>query len=65
MSWDLTGKKVTGKYLKTFNISGTVVYSRVKFNGQVQNEVKLDTPIVVYGATRESVLMVTEDLFVA
>lgn len=60
--WDLTGKQVTAKYLGQFAITGTVTDSRVKYGGAVQNTIKLDQPITVYGAVRDTVLINTDKL---
>jgi hypothetical protein len=55
MNWDLQWKRVWGKYLGEFPISGVVESSRVKYGGSVQHTVILDNPIVVFGATRNRV----------
>jgi hypothetical protein len=55
MNWDLQWKRVHGKYLGEFPISGVVESSRVKYGGTVSHTVILDNPIVVFGATRNRV----------
>ena len=45
MTWDLTGKTVTGFYLGAYPIRGRVVSSRVKYGGSVQYTVVLDEPV--------------------
>ena len=64
MSWNLEQKTVTGRYLGQFPIVGTVVESRVKYGGKVCNTIVLEAPIVVFGSTRDRVLMDTEELIV-
>lgn len=65
MTWDLTGKTVTGLYLGAYPVRGRVESSRVKYGGSVQYTVVLDTPLQVFGAVRESVLMDHRDVEVA
>ena len=64
MSWNLENKVVTGRYLGQFPIVGTVTESRVKYGGKVCNTIVLEFPIEVYGATRDVVLMDSEELVV-
>lgn len=57
MSWVLEGKRVKGVYLKEFPFTGTVTLSRVKYGaGDVEHTVKLDEPLHVFGAFRDTVL---------
>jgi hypothetical protein len=55
--WNLEGMTITGKYLGLFPIEGVVELSRVKYGGDVSHHVSLTTPIVVYGLTRDRVIM--------
>lgn len=55
--WDYTGYTVTGVYLDDIVVTGKVLSSRVKYGGKVQHTVELNTPITVYGAVRETVLL--------
>lgn len=64
MNWNLEKKVVTGLYLGQFKIVGTVVESRVKYGGKVSNTIVLETPIEVFGSTRDRVLMDSEELTV-
>jgi hypothetical protein len=57
MTWDLTGQRVSGAYLKVFPFTGEVTESRVKYGGRVQHTVKLDTPLTCYGSARTEVLV--------
>ena len=57
--WDLTGMKVFGLYLgeHKFPVTGTVELSRVAYGGEVRHHIALDTPIEVYGAVRDRVIL--------
>jgi len=57
MEWNLEGMTVTGKYLGDFPVTGKVELSRVKYGGEVSHHIVLETPIVVYGETRERVIL--------
>jgi hypothetical protein len=57
MEWNLEGMTVTGKYLGDFPVTGKVELSRVKYGGEVYHHIVLKTPIVVYGETRERVIL--------
>jgi len=56
-TWHKEGSAVSGKYLNQFLFSGVVTLSRVKYGGLVQHTIKLHTPIEVYGAVRESIVV--------
>ena len=56
-TWNLEGMTVFGNYMGEFPIRGTVSLSRVTYGGGVSHHVKLDTPINVYGAERDVVIM--------
>jgi hypothetical protein len=56
MSWILEGKRVWCLYLGEFPCVGTVTNSRVKYGGKVSHTIQLETPLKVYGVTREVVL---------
>ena len=62
MSWNLEGKRVSGKYLNESFFTGTVEESRVKYGGQVCNTIVLDTPIMVFGEMRTKVLVETDQI---
>lgn len=55
--WNLEGMTITGKYMGEFPVTGVVELSRVKYGGEVSHHVNLETPIVVYGATRDRVIL--------
>ena len=57
MSWILEGKRVRGLYLDEFSVEGTVYHSRVAYGGAVDHHITLDTPITVYGAVRDTVIL--------
>ena len=57
MSWILEGKRVRGMYLDTIPVEGTVYHSRVAYGGAVDHHITLDTPITVYGAMRDTVIL--------
>lgn len=56
-TWNLEGTTVFGNYLGEFPIRGTVSLSRVTYGGKVDHHIKLDKPIMVYGAVRDMVIM--------
>jgi hypothetical protein len=62
MSWNLEGKRVSGKYLNEYFFTGTVQESRVKYGGSVCNTIVLDTPIVVFGEVRTKVLLESDQI---
>jgi hypothetical protein len=55
--WNLEGLEVSGLYMGEFPVIGVVELSRVKYGGEVSHHVALTTPIVVYGATRDRVIL--------
>jgi hypothetical protein len=55
--WNLEGMKVVGMYMGDIAVSGTVELSRVKFGGEVSHHIKLNTPVTVYGAVRDRVIL--------
>lgn len=57
MNWNLEGLTVTGKYLGTIPVTGRVVLSRVKYGGEVSHHIVLESPITVYGAVRDRVIL--------
>ena len=57
MNWDLEGMKVFGLYMGQFPVTGKVELSRVAYGGEVKHHVALDTPIEVYGAMRDRVIL--------
>lgn len=57
MSWNLEGMTVEGRYMGDFPVVGKVTLSRVKYGGGVDHHIELETPIVVYGATRDRVIL--------
>jgi hypothetical protein len=57
MNWDLTDMVVEGMYLDQFKVRGRVELSRVAYGGDVKHTIVLDTPINVYGAERDRVVI--------
>ena len=60
--WVLEGQRVRGMYHDLFPVEGTVSLSRVCYGGAVQHTVELDEPIMVYGASRETLLFYADDI---
>ena len=60
--WNYEGMQVFGKYMGDFEVSGRVELSRVKYGGGVCHTVVLDTPIQVYGAVRDRVILEHKDV---
>ena len=57
MNWNLEGQRVEGLYMGQFPVSGKVELSRVQYGGTVSHHIALDTPITVYGAVRDRVIL--------
>ena len=57
MNWSLEGLRVAATYLEEFPILGIVELSRVAYGGRVHHTVVLDSPIGVYGAIRDRVII--------
>jgi len=55
--WDYTGLVVSGLYMGEIPVTGKVRLSRVKYGGTVSHHIELESPITVYGAVRESVIL--------
>lgn len=55
--WNLEGLEVSGMYMGEFPVTGVVELSRVKYGGEVSHHVVLTTPIVVYNAIRDRVIL--------
>lgn len=60
--WNLEGQHITGEYLGAYQVAGTVIHSRVKYGGGICHTVALDEPIVVFGATRDRVILDNSDI---
>lgn len=61
--WDYTGMTVSGDYMGEFSVRGRVESSRVAYGGEVRHTVVLDTPINVYGALRDRVILDHKEVF--
>ncbi len=55
--WDLQGMHIEGNYMGDIPVRGRVESSRVKYGGGVQHTVVLYSPVSVYNATRDRVLL--------
>jgi hypothetical protein len=55
--WNLEGMTITGNYMGEFPVAGVVELSRVMYGGGVSHHVNLETPIVVFGATRDRIIL--------
>jgi hypothetical protein len=62
MGWDLEGLTVEGMYLGSIPVCGRVDLSRVKYGGGVSHHIALETPIEVYSAIRERVILDHENI---
>ena len=58
----LDGRRVTGKYMGEYPVSGIVYLSRVKYGGGMSHHVTLSRPISVYGAVRDSVILDAKEI---
>ena len=56
----LDGQRVIGMYMGDIAVSGVVRLSRVTYGGNMSHHVTLDNPINVFGAVRDSVILVAE-----
>lgn len=57
MNWNLEGLTVTGMYMGEFPVTGRVEISRVKYGGRISHHIVLETPIQVYSAIRDRVVL--------
>ena len=57
MNWNLEGLRVSATYLEEIPVTGHVTLSRVAYGGRVNHHIQLDTPINIYGAERDSVII--------
>ena len=57
MNWNLEGLHIRATYLEEIPVVGRVHHSRVGLGGRVHHHITLDTPINVYGAVRETVII--------
>ena len=62
MSWILEGQRVRAEYHGMFPVVGTVTESRVTYGGAVKHTVTLDTPEMIDGALRDTLLFYAEDV---
>jgi hypothetical protein len=54
MNWDLSGLRVSGRYLGEFPVAGLVRNSRVKYGGSIEHAVVLDDRLDLFGRVREA-----------
>jgi hypothetical protein len=62
MAWNLEGQRVSGTYLGTNHVNGTVTESRVTYGGQVVHTILLDRPRSFYGTERTHVILKDNEL---
>jgi hypothetical protein len=55
--WNLEGLQIKGLYMGSIPVTGRVELSRVKYGGEVSHHVVLETPVTVYGAVRNRVIL--------
>ena len=55
--WNLEGLRVEGLYMGEFPVEGRVELSRVRYGGGVSHHVVLESPVTVYGAVRDRVIL--------
>ncbi|NBP69710.1 MAG: hypothetical protein EBR30_02985 [Cytophagia bacterium] len=55
--WNLEGLQVKGLYMGSIPVAGRVELSRVKYGGEVSHHVVLESPVTVYGAVRDRVIL--------
>ncbi len=60
MSWDKSGIRISGNYYG-IKYNGIIESTRVKYGGDVQYRVELDSPINLYGEERTVLLIDKEE----
>lgn len=63
--WDHTGWSAEGRYLDRFPFTGKIESSRVKYGGKVQHTIVLDSPLRVFGAVKDRILMIHDEVEVS
>jgi hypothetical protein len=58
----LDGQRVIGMYMGDYAVSGTVRLSRVKYGGGMSHHVTLDSPVTVFGAVRDSIILDAKEI---
>ena len=59
MSWNLEGKRISGKYLGCFPYTGFVSESRVAYGGKIKHFVELDEELTAFGTVRDTIIAET------
>jgi hypothetical protein len=62
INWNLQGQTVTGRYVSTFLVTGTVINSYVLLGGRVKHSVQLNEPTEILGSIREIVVLSHEEI---
>jgi multidrug efflux pump subunit AcrB len=57
IQWNLENLNVSAVYLDSIPVTGMVTLSRVQYGGTVCHHITLTSPITVYGAVRDSVIV--------
>jgi hypothetical protein len=55
--WNLEGLVIEATYLESFPVEGRVESSRVAYGGRVKHIVVLNSPITVYNAVRDRLII--------
>ena len=58
----LDGRRVVGLYMGDYPVSGIVRLSRIKYGGGMSHHVTLNSPIEVFGAIRESIILEASEI---
>jgi len=58
----LDGRRVVGMYMGDYPVSGIVRLSRIKYGGGMSHHVTLNSPIEVFGAIRESIILEASEI---
>jgi hypothetical protein len=62
INWNLQGQTVTGNYVSTFPVTGTVINSYVLLGGRVKHSIQLNEPTEILGSIREIVVLSHEEI---
>ena len=62
MNWNLEGQTVTGHYVSTFLVTGTVIESYIMLGGRVKHSIQLNEPTEILGSIRKIVILKHEEL---
>ena len=60
--WNREGQHITGQYLGSYLVSGTVINSRVKYGGSVCHMIELDRKLSLFGTERDILTLDEEEI---